>query len=780
MKRIGIAIAPLVLALAPVAASAFPSDAAARPVSSQPSGRAPIAVPTPSAGLVTLWDQSDDPGSNSIGSQEFEPAVAMFDDQAADDFVVPAGAAWSIEQAYVAGTYSPGGGPTGAVNVYVYRDASGTPGSAICSYPLLEPLLLGGSFVVTLPHACVLRAGTYWISVQARQDLATMGQWYWSTRAAQNANESRWRNPGNGYGTGCLTFTPVSTCTPGSSPDLLFWLAGHAIGVVPPAPSQCGASSAYFENGTPVPIPDFGGGPITSTIDVSGLTGTIWDVNALTFITHTWNADLQFTIESPSGTIVTLSTNNGSSADDVFNGTVWDDQASPGGQVPYVTTAGLVTDNPYVSGVPASPLAPEEALSAFIGEIPNGTWTITVVDTSSGDVGTLNAWGLQISTLQGSETTFLTSMFNKIFPDAIPDDGVLTSQIDTTAALGSFLCNLTVSTSITHPFPADLDITLKSPSGKIATLTTDNGGLAANVFNGTTWADGGNPGGQVPYGSNDGLVTDTAYVSGVPVPNLVPEEAFALFIGDDPRGVWTLTVSDDNPGGAGTLQSWGLVINTCTCAHAEAVTPLRVDEHQSVGSSDLNGVFEADETVLVEPTWLNPGSTPLKLDGIIQAFNGPPGAIYTVMDPDAGYGTVPAGGTANCFDVSAHCYSLKVDVSSRHAQHWDATFSEFAVEYSLPAPDAPSTHIDRTLHIGESFSDVPRNSPFYRFVETVFHKGVTGGCAQTTNYCPGDLTLRKQMAVFALKAEEGSGYAPPPAMGIFTDVPASDPFAPWI
>ena len=36
------------------------------------------------------------------------------------------------------------------------------------------------------------------------------------------------------------------------------------------------------------------------------------------------------------------------------------------------------------------------------------------------------------------------------------------------------------------------------------------------------------------------------------------------------------------------------------------------------------------------------------------------------------------------------------------------------------------------------------------------------------------------MAVFVLKAREGAAYAPPPAVGIFNDVPASDPFAPWI
>jgi hypothetical protein len=36
------------------------------------------------------------------------------------------------------------------------------------------------------------------------------------------------------------------------------------------------------------------------------------------------------------------------------------------------------------------------------------------------------------------------------------------------------------------------------------------------------------------------------------------------------------------------------------------------------------------------------------------------------------------------------------------------------------------------------------------------------------------------MAVFLLKALNGSGYVPPACQGIFPDVPCANPFAPWI
>jgi hypothetical protein len=84
------------------------------------------------------------------------------------------------------------------------------------------------------------------------------------------------------------------------------------------------------------------------------------------------------------------------------------------------------------------------------------------------------------------------------------------------------------------------------------------------------------------------------------------------------------------------------------------------------------------------------------------------------------------------------------------------------------------------VHIGGSFTDVPRTSPFYRFAETLMHNSVSTGCGATT-YCPAAVTTREQMAVLLLAAKMGAGYQPPrPAQGLFPDVPASSPFAPWI
>ena len=77
------------------------------------------------------------------------------------------------------------------------------------------------------------------------------------------------------------------------------------------------------------------------------------------------------------------------------------------------------------------------------------------------------------------------------------------------------------------------------------------------------------------------------------------------------------------------------------------------------------------------------------------------------------------------------------------------------------------------------FPDVPCPGQFTNWVEELYAEGITGGCGGG-NYCPLNAVRRDQMAVFLLKAEHGSGYVPPPCTGIFLDVPCPSTFADWI
>jgi uncharacterized repeat protein (TIGR01451 family) len=338
--------------------------------------------------------------------------------------------------------------------------------------------------------------------------------------------------------------------------------------VVPTTPAGCGAATTNFTQSTPVAIPT-GPAVVTSTIVVSGAGPYLFDLDVLTHIQHTFSADLDITITSPAGTVVTLTTDNGAGNDDVFNGTLWDDSANPGGQVPYTTNNGLVTDNAYVNLTVASPLVPEEALGAFIGEDPNGTWTLTISDDLAGDGGSLNDWSLAVTTFPNAPIITAQPTVTQSTPVAIPTGPAVVTSTIVVSGAGTSIIDVDAITNIMHTFSADLDITLTSPAGTVVTLTTDNGAGNDNVFNGTLWDDSANPGGQVPYTTNNGLVTDQLYANLVTATPLVPEEAMAAFIGEDPNGTWTLTISDDLAGDGGSLDSWSLNIDTFSCASAD-------------------------------------------------------------------------------------------------------------------------------------------------------------------------------------------------------------------
>lgn len=79
-----------------------------------------------------------------------------------------------------------------------------------------------------------------------------------------------------------------------------------------------------------------------------------------------------------------------------------------------------------------------------------------------------------------------------------------------------------------------------------------------------------------------------------------------------------------------------------------------------------------------------------------------------------------------------------------------------------------------------TFLDVPYNYFAWRFIEAAETAGVMESCGGA-NFCPNTFVTRGSMALFLLKAKEGGGYVPPPCTTpTFSDVPCSDPLAPWV
>ena len=137
---------------------------------------------------------------NATSSQNFEAAFDAFDDELADDFVVPGGETWTSTRSTSAGHYFNGTGPMTSANVNFYSDASGLPGSQVATRPGLTVVDSAGSLTIAIPSAVTLASGHYWVSVQANVDLAVGGQWGWTDRTVGSNSDAAWQNPGGGFG----------------------------------------------------------------------------------------------------------------------------------------------------------------------------------------------------------------------------------------------------------------------------------------------------------------------------------------------------------------------------------------------------------------------------------------------------------------------------------------------------------------------------------------------------------------------------------------------------
>jgi hypothetical protein len=293
-----------------------------------------------------------------------------------------------------------------------------------------------------------------------------------------------------------------------------------------------------------------------------------------------------------------------------------------------------------------------------------------------------------------------------------------------------------------------------------------------------------------PLRTISGGTTGLVFPFGVAVDTVNNE----LVVGDD--GATSVTVYDRtangdvapvrNLSGAATGLFNPVFAAVTTGANAQQAGLLE-DAHATGGTiSNVNNILEPGETVLVNPSWKNTGASPLALTGTASGFSGPAGAVYTLLDSVADYGTIAPDATADSFSAGGPSYRLSVsNPVTRPAAHWDATFLETL-----------STGIPKTwtLHIGQSFTDVPTSNVSYASVENIFHNGITTGCAAGL-YCPNTLLPRWQMAIFLARSMLGPGVPIPtsgtvPGIGpyncsslgnsLFTDVPKTDVACPAV
>jgi hypothetical protein len=178
------------------------------------------------AAQVVLFDQTGtaSPPSADSSAPNFSPSnyFGSGNDRTADDFTVPAGATWAINEIDVTGAFE---GPTTAntVNVYLYANGAGKPGTEIFSQ-LGVTATAGPNFAVPLTGVPSLTAGTYWVTVQFVVDGGAY--WSWGTSTVQRGNPATWLTesgspecPSGAWGT-------RTTCWTGTNPDQAFVLKG--------------------------------------------------------------------------------------------------------------------------------------------------------------------------------------------------------------------------------------------------------------------------------------------------------------------------------------------------------------------------------------------------------------------------------------------------------------------------------------------------------------------------------------------------------------------------
>ncbi len=158
------------------------------------------------------------PGTDIYVSQDYETALNTYDCQAADDFTV-SGGPMDILIVRFYGAYSILNGPALYFNIYFYQNNAGLPGTLIESFTGVPYEVESGLYTCVLPGGpLTLGTGTYWISIQSRQNFSTAGQWNWTSHSGSPVGaEALWKNPGNGFGYGAISWTPVTDVFAGAT-----------------------------------------------------------------------------------------------------------------------------------------------------------------------------------------------------------------------------------------------------------------------------------------------------------------------------------------------------------------------------------------------------------------------------------------------------------------------------------------------------------------------------------------------------------------------------------
>jgi subtilisin-like proprotein convertase family protein len=329
-----------------------------------------------------------------------------------------------------------------------------------------------------------------------------------------------------------------------------------------------------FSNPAPITIGDpptsAAADPYAATLTVSGMTGTITDIDVqLSGVRHTFPDDVDIMLVGPTGAATLLISDAGGGTDVTGIGVGLDDEAA--GVIPDggPLTGGLFRPSNFEATVDAFPApAPASpgtaALTIFDGTDPNGVWSLYAVDDSIGDGGRLDTGFQLLITTTTTPATLVSASAPIRLYDRIGIGAPNPSDIVVSGA-GDTIVSMTVTlTNLTHPNPDDLDFLLVGPGGTTYVMFSDAGGttdvvganitlddLAATVLPDSAAITSGS------FQPRNYGVPDQYRFSPLPPYNNAATGGAAtfdsLFAGTNPNGTWSLYVADDGIGSTGTI-----------------------------------------------------------------------------------------------------------------------------------------------------------------------------------------------------------------------------------
>jgi subtilisin-like proprotein convertase family protein len=226
---------------------------------------------------------------------------------------------------------------------------------------------------------------------------------------------------------------------------------------------------------------------------------------------------------------------------------------------------------------------------------------------ASAGCGTVTALTLTVTSDQGTQTipynlpigTGTTTVGTRSYgtPAAIPDNqpaGGLVSKLK--IPTGGRIGHLRVTLAATHDWIGDLHAWLTSPSGTTVDLLERPAIGKSSNFS----PDRLRPATPLVLddGANDKPIQELGGAGAVIGGLYEPNEPLARFAGEDRAGTWTLRITDDEDGVAGTLTSWSLDAAAPACAITDAPTGLDQDAasfHARVDPGPASGTSVAFE-----------------------------------------------------------------------------------------------------------------------------------------------------------------------------------------